>query len=96
MSPALRFGDDSQSASGDASQVVTPFPLNGAGELTDYFPRSFPILAKITIRTWRGAPPQVSKASERVEYFIKNNRDDNFRHPCNLLFGSLAIFVFRL
>jgi bisphosphoglycerate-dependent phosphoglycerate mutase len=28
---------------------------------------------------------RVSKTSERAEYFIKKNRDDNFRHPCNLL-----------
>ena len=39
-------------------------------------------------------PLQESKASERAAYFmIKNNRDDNVRHPCNLLFGSLAILI---
>jgi hypothetical protein len=36
-------------------------------------------------RPSRPGPNGVSKASERAEYFIKNNRDDNFRHPCNLL-----------
>jgi hypothetical protein len=26
-------------------------------------------------------------------FSLKNNRDDNFGHPCYLLFGSLAILV---
>jgi hypothetical protein len=43
-------------------------------------PSTFPLPPKVVIRT-----PQVSKASERAAYFIKKNRDDNFRHPCNLL-----------
>jgi hypothetical protein len=32
----------------------------------------------------------------RNDILIKLSRDDNFRHPCYLLFGSLAIFVNRL
>jgi hypothetical protein len=32
----------------------------------------------------------LSKASEREEYFIIKNRDDNFRHPCILL---LAVWL---
>ena len=44
-----------------------------------------------------GTPPPLlqSRASERAEHRIKNDRDDNFCHPCNLLLGSLAILIPR-